>query len=163
MSAPLLRVPQTLEELLLYRLSMVTTAAGRVMARICERDFSITRREWRVLAHLAVAEGVLSSHLAERVGLDRARTSRVVSSLTDKRLIARTPRPGDRREIVLHLTETGRALYAALFPRALEINDELLASFSDAEVEQLENLLGRLLAEATRMAGDAAATSSQSE
>lgn len=155
MTAPRLRCPQAMPELLLFKMWTVNAGAGRMINRMCEREFGVTRREWRVLAHLAVGEGVLSSELAERVGLDRARTSRAVSSLSDKRLIARTPRPGDRREIVLNLTADGRTLYAALFPRVVEINRGLLAGFSDDEVVQLSRLLDRLQVRAADMASTA--------
>ncbi len=152
MNAPRLRRPQAMQDLLLFQMWMVSAHTGRVIARLCERDFGITRREWRVLAHLAVSEGVLSSELAERVGLDRARTSRAVSSLSDKHLVARTPRPGDRREIVLHLTDAGRDLYAALFPRAADINIALMQGLSDAQIEQLGQLLAHLGNQARNMA-----------
>lgn len=147
-----LGAPESLQDLLLFRLWRITSRSSRVMNRICEREFGITRREWRVLAHLALGEGVLSSQLAERVELDRARTSRAVSNLSDKRLISRTPRPGNRREVILHLTDAGRQLYAALFPRAVQVNAELMASFTDAELAQLEPLLDRLHIQAMQMA-----------
>jgi len=147
-----LGAPESLQDLLLFRLWRITSRSSRVMNRICEREFGITRREWRVLAHLALGEGVLSSQLAERVELDRARTSRAISNLKDKRLVSRTPRPSDRREVVLHLTDAGRELYAALFPRAVQVNAELLTPFTAVEQAQLEQLLGRLHVQATRMA-----------
>ena len=144
--------PKATDELFLYRLSRLRAAGGRRVIRLCEGEFGITRREWRVLAHLALGEGVLSSQLAERVELDRARTSRAISNLKDKRLVSRTPRPSDRREVVLHLTDAGRELYAALFPRAVQVNAELLTPFTAVEQAQLEQLLGRLHVQATRMA-----------
>mgnify|MGYP003407364304 CR=1 FL=1 len=89
--------------------------------RMCERDYGITRREWRVLSSLADVEGVLSSELAVRATLDRARTSRAITSLTDKGLLRREPKPSDRREVHVFLTERGRAVYAEVFPRIAAI------------------------------------------
>ena len=143
--------PRALDDMLLYRLWHVQTAAGRRVAQMCETEFGITRREWRVLAQLALAEGQLSSALAERAGLDRARTSRTVSSLADKNLLLRTPRPDDRREVRLYLTEAGRATYGALLPRVAQINQQLLSVFCEEEVALLGAMLERLRVQATAL------------
>ena len=129
-------------------------AARRPVVRLCEAQFGITRREWRMLAQLADSEGMPSSALAERAALDRAQTSRAVSALVQKGLVARTPRPGNRREVLLHLTERGRALYAALLPRVAAINQELLSVLSETEVATLDALVQRLRAQAERMVED---------
>ena len=142
--------PKTLDDMLLYVMWQLQACAGSVVVRLCESEFGITRREWRLLAQLAQGEGLLSSALAERAGLDRARTSRAVSALVDKQLVQRTPRPGDRREVRLHLTEAGRALYAALLPRVARINQRLMSALNDDEAATLEALLVRL-----RMQADA--------
>jgi DNA-binding MarR family transcriptional regulator len=138
--------------MLLYLMWQVQTQAGRVVVRLCETEFGITRREWRVLAILATHEGVLSSQLADLAGLDRARTSRAVTNLAAKRLIVRTPRPGDRREVQLHLSPAGRALHKALLPRVAQINQELLSVLSSPEVHSLHNMLQRLRKQAHAMA-----------
>ncbi len=138
--------------MLLYALWQLQMCAGRPVVRLCEEEFGITRREWRVLAQLALQEGVMPSQLAERSGLDRARTSRTLTSLAGKGLIARVPRPGDRREVLLHLTDAGRALYAALLPRVAQINQELLSALTEQETRTLDGLLARLHARAQEMA-----------
>lgn len=146
--------PKSLDDMLLYVLWQLQAAARRPVVRLCEAEFGITRREWRMLAQLADSEGMPSSALAERAALDRAQTSRAVSALVQKGLVARTPRPGNRREVLLHLTERGRALYAALLPRVAAINQELLSVLSETEVATLDALVQRLRAQAERMVED---------
>ena len=146
--------PKSLDDMLLYVLWQLQAAARRPVVRLCEAEFGITRREWRMLAQLADSEGMPSSALAERAALDRAQTSRAVSALVQKGLVARTPRPGNRREVLLHLTERGRALYAALLPRVAAINQELLSVLSASEVATLELLVQRLRVQAERMVED---------
>ena len=146
--------PKTLDDMLLYVLWQLQAAARRPVVRLCEAQFGITRREWRMLAQLADSEGMPSSALAERAALDRAQTSRAVSALVQKGLVVRTPRPGNRREVLLHLTERGRALYAALLPRVAAINQELLSVLSETEVATLDALVQRLRAQAERMVED---------
>ena len=146
--------PKSLDDMLLYVLWQLQAAARRPVVRLCEAQFGITRREWRMLAQLGQGEGLASSALAERAGLDRAQTSRAVSALVQKGLVVRTPRPGNRREVLLHLTERGRALYAALLPRVAAINQELLSVLSETEVATLDALVQRLRAQAERMVED---------
>ena len=146
--------PKSLDDMLLYVLWQLQAAARRPVVRLCEAEFGITRREWRMLAQLADSEGMPSSALAERAALDRAQTSRAVSALVQKGLVVRTPRPGNRREGLLHLTERGRALYAALLPRVAAINQELLSVLSETEVATLDALVQRLRAQAERMVED---------
>ena len=146
--------PKTLDDMLLYVLWQLQAAARGPVVRVCEAEFGITRREWRMLAQLGQGEGLASSALAERAGLDRAQTSRAVSALVQKGLVVRTPRPGNRREVLLHLTERGRALYAALLSRVAAINQELLSVLSETEGATLDALVQRLRAQAERMVED---------
>jgi DNA-binding MarR family transcriptional regulator len=137
--------PQRLNDLLLFRLSRISSAAGAAVVRLCEGGHGITRREWRLLAQLADAGGPLTpSTLAERVQLDRARTSRALSSLVAKALVSRHLRAGDHRFAQVTLTPTGHALHAALFPQVAAINRRLLDGLDAAQVEALQALLDHL-------------------
>lgn len=146
-----LDAPQQQNDLLLYRLYRIHATAAPLVVRMCERDYGITRREWRVLSCLADVEGVQSSELAVRAMLDRARTSRAITGLVAKGLLRREPKPSDRREVHVFLTERGRAVYADVFPRIAAIQRELLATFSDAEQRQFSDFMARLQASATRL------------
>ena len=136
--------PQGQTELLLYRLYRIHITASRLVVHICEHEFGLTRREWRVLSFLSEHEGVLSSELAEHAMLDRARTSRTLTRLADKKLISRQPRPSDRREVHVFLTEEGRRVYRAIFPRVAAINRELASVLSPAERSQLDRVVHTL-------------------
>jgi DNA-binding MarR family transcriptional regulator len=140
--------PQGQNDLLLYRLYRIHATAAPLVVRMCERDYGITRREWRVLSCLADVEGVLSSELAERAMLDRARTSRTLTRLVDKKLVRREPKPSDRREVHVYLTDEGRRVYAEVFPRIATIQRELLTPFSTEQRERLSELMDLLLAQA---------------
>ena len=148
MPAPLLTHPRTIDDLFLYRISRLLVTGGAQVIRLCEGTFGITRREWRILALLAQGDGLVSSELAGRAQLDRARTSRTVTVLAAKQLVSRNPRPGDRRSVMLSLTPAGRALFDALFPQVAVINRSLLGALDDAELERLDTALDRLQARA---------------
>ena len=148
MPAPPLTHPRTIDDLFLYRISRLLVTGGAQVIRLCEGTFGITRREWRILALLAQGDGLLSSELAGRAQLDRARTSRAVTVLAAKQLVSRNPRPGDRRSVMLSLTPAGRALFDALFPQVAAINRSLLGALDDAELERLDTALATLQARA---------------
>jgi DNA-binding MarR family transcriptional regulator len=154
MSIQRLSQPQNLDDLFLYALSRLLASAGGRVIRLCEGEFGITRREWRFLALLAESDGILSSALAASAQLDRARTSRTLSGLVTKQLITRTPRTNDRRKVAIHLTPQGRALHDALFPRIVEINQELLSVLDPGQVQALDTMLVSLQTRANTMAQD---------
>lgn len=136
--------PQALDDLLLYRLSRLLGVAGSAVIRLCEGRFGITRREWRILALLAQDEGLLSSQLAERAQLDRARTSKAITSLVGKKLLRRQVRASDRRQAALALTAEGRRVYDALFPLVLDLNARLLEALPAGGAAQLDAVLDAL-------------------
>ena len=113
----------TVDDMLLYRLGLLTGAAGVMVVRLCEGGYGITRREWSVLAQLhGQPQGLLPSVLAERMQRDRARTSRALSALQAKGLVQRMVLPHDRRSVRVSLTAAGQALYDELMPQVQSIN-----------------------------------------
>lgn len=144
--------PAALDDLLLFRLSRLLAIGGAPVIRLCEGRYGITRREWRVLALLAREDNLLSSELAARAQLDRARTSKAITSLVAKKLVQRETRPGDRRQASLVLTADGRVLFKSLFPQVLEIHHELLQVLDAGEQVQLDGMLERMQAQAERLA-----------
>ncbi|QRF55986.1 MarR family transcriptional regulator [Variovorax paradoxus] len=147
-----------LDDLLLYRLSRLLAVAGSMVIRLCEGRFGITRREWRLIATLASRGELGSSQLAEHAQLDRARTSKAVGSLVEKKLVSRVSRvarAGDRRQVRLRLTDSGQALYDALFPLVTAINGELMGALDAGEAERFDAALHRLQERAERMVAQA--------
>ncbi|MDR6537842.1 MarR family transcriptional regulator [Variovorax soli] len=146
---------RSLDGLLLYRLSRLLSVAGSMVIRLCEGRFRITRREWRLIATLASRGGLSSSQLAEQAQLDRARTSKAVGSLVEKRLLSRTHAAGDRRQVLLQLTERGQAVYDELHPLVSRINADLLATLDADDAARLDEALRQLQARAEQLAGEA--------
>jgi DNA-binding MarR family transcriptional regulator len=146
---------RSLDELLLYRLSRLLSVAGSMVIRLCEGRFGITRREWRLIATLASRGRLGSSQLAEHAQLDRARTSKAVSSLVEKGLLSRTHPVGDRRQVLLQLTERGQTVYDELHPLVTRINADLLAALDADHAACLDEALRRLQARAEQLAAEA--------
>ena len=137
-----------LEALLLYRLSRLVVVTSRMVTRICEGRFGITRHEWLMLVTLASLGELSSSKLAEHAQLDRARTSKAVGSLVAKELISRAARADDRRQVTLALTAQGRALYDEVFPLVSALNSELGSPLDAEESLRFDAALLKLQAHA---------------
>ncbi|CDN89890.1 MarR family winged helix-turn-helix transcriptional regulator [Hydrogenophaga intermedia] len=148
--------PERQADFLLYRLYRIHITAGRKVVQMCEERHGMTRREWRVLSFLAENEGVLSSELAERAMLDRARTSRTITSLAGKRLIERRPKPHDRREVQIFLSEEGRRVHQDIFPRIAAVNHALVEGLSSQQRQALDALVAHVQAQADAMIDGAA-------
>jgi DNA-binding MarR family transcriptional regulator len=140
--------PKSLEDMLLYRISQLLAVAGAPITRLCEGRYGITRREWRLLALLAGSKGMLSSQLAEKAALDRARTSRSITALQAKKLLRRKTVHSDQRQVWVELTEAGQALYKQLWPTVRAHHHQLLHELSATQTAQLDAMLHALQARA---------------
>ena len=130
--------PAAPNELLMYRLNRLLSVAGSLVVRLCEGGYGITRREWGLLMWLAGHPGMPPAELAQRLGLDRARTSRAITSLLAKKLITRSAMPGDRRQALLSLTPAGQAVHDDLFPQVKALNQALLAGLDEGALAALD-------------------------
>ncbi len=145
-----LATPAHMDDFLLFRLSRLLATAGTLVIRLCEGQYGITRREWRLLSLLARHDLVLPSQLADLAQLDRTRTSRALSSLLAKKLIVRIPVHSDRRQAQIRLSEAGQRICTQLLPQVKALNQELLQGLSAQEVDDLDRMLDQLQARASQ-------------
>ncbi|WOF22817.1 MarR family winged helix-turn-helix transcriptional regulator [Microbacterium betulae] len=99
----------------------------------------------RLLEVLASASSPLSvGELAERLGVDQPRASRLVQAVVETGHARREADPDDARRTLIALTDEGRALSARTHGARAEAVEQALAGFTPDEAEQLAVLLGRL-------------------
>lgn len=142
--------PRGIHDLLLFRLSKIVAIGGSMVTRICEGQYGITRREWAVLALVAQADEVKWSRIVEQSELDDARVSRAVSSLVAKGLASKRQIPS--RGVWVSLTDSGRTVFAELFPVTRSVNLRLLEGLGDAERKQLDLALDSIHQRAVSLA-----------
>ena len=101
----------------------------------------------RLLAALD-AEGRLMSvtELAEAIGVDQPRASRLVQTAVGEGLVVREADPDDARRTRLRITDEGRAAVHAATSNRRRAIESALDGFSDDERERLADLLGRFAA-----------------
>ncbi len=123
--------------------------SGAPVVRLLEGRYHIARREWRLLAALACFGTTSPSALAQRLLLDRPRTSRAIGTLVEKGLVERAARPGDRRRATVRLTAAGAALHEEIFPQVAAFNTQIMAALDDHTAAALDEAL-RLLSQQAR-------------
>lgn len=136
--------PEVVNELLNYRLNTLLASSGALTTRRCEGRFGITRREWRIVALLAIEGPLTPTALSERASLEPDRISRLFASLREKRLVTRAPDTEDRRRVRIELTTRGRDLYERMFPISVGIHQAVLDVLSPLEMQALDDMLARL-------------------
>ena len=134
---PRLTEPAGLEDMLDYQLYLLYRDCGHVLDRLCQIEFGVSRRRWRVLAILAAAEGITVSALSKRAELDMAQTSRTIGTLAREGYLKRQANPKNARFAQIVLTEKGRSLYRSMLARFSEVNKLLLRNLTADQVQHL--------------------------
>jgi DNA-binding MarR family transcriptional regulator len=145
------RADPTIKELLSYRLHRVANLLSRGAEMRYRREFGVSLWEWRTIALLGGADQPLSlNDLARAAGVDKSQMSRVVSGLSERRLVLRADDKADGRGVKLRLSSAGRKVYDGLIVAAAERNDAFLGCLSAKEQACLERALEKLAEEARR-------------
>lgn len=98
--------------------------------------FDLTSQQAGLLIHVFTGQ-TSPKRLAGLLGTDTAAITRLVDRLEGKALVAREPDLGDRRAIVVRLTNTGRALIPELPPIFEAVGAELTRGEKSKEVAGL--------------------------
>jgi DNA-binding MarR family transcriptional regulator len=99
----------------------------------------------RVLEALAAASGPLSiGEIADAVGVDQPRASRLVQQAVAMQLARREVDPEDARRTRVALTDAGAALVRGFRGERRDAVDTALSGFSDDERAELARLLTKL-------------------
>jgi DNA-binding MarR family transcriptional regulator len=150
--------PLSLEQFMPYRLSYTANLVSQAIAEQYSALFALSIPEWRVVAHAAEHSGITQQEIGLRTRMDKVTVSRATIALTTRGLISRTKNPLDRRSHHLLLTPAGDRLYAAIAPKALELERAVFGQFSAGEIATLTSLLKRIdhaaVAAMTRPSGD---------
>jgi DNA-binding MarR family transcriptional regulator len=98
----------------------------------------------KVLWTLEESGPLRASTLAEHLDCAAATATELVDALTRDELVARTPDPRDRRAVLIDLTPAGREVARVTLAHKRRILENVFASLSIEQVEQLKVLLDDL-------------------
>jgi DNA-binding MarR family transcriptional regulator len=133
-----------------YRLSVLAAVVSDGLARIYDKRFGISVREWRVVATLGEFRSMTAKAIATHAHMSDVMVSRAVAALKMRGLVARSANPEDLREAFLVLTASGNDIYRRIAPLALDYAEQLTFTLSDEEKKALDRVVDKL----TRRAKD---------
>ncbi|MEW2163773.1 MarR family winged helix-turn-helix transcriptional regulator [Streptomyces sp. NPDC007084] len=110
MTEPARRVPGTAREGRLSYAVFLLARAHRGYAADMLRDMKLHPGQELLLMQLFDRDGQTQSELLEAVGLDHSTVSKSLRRMQEAGLLTREPAEHDRRVMVVHLTDKGRAL-----------------------------------------------------
>jgi MarR family transcriptional regulator, organic hydroperoxide resistance regulator len=99
---------------------------------------------WRILAVLAMGDGITISEIIDRAMMQQSALSRVLMTMESEEYVRRVPRRDDGRYVDVFLTEKGRALFNSLDTVVRRRQNRLLKGFSPQETEAAFALVRRL-------------------
>lgn len=134
-----------------YRLSVLTNSVSNAIARHYADRFDLAPPEWRVMAALGQSPGLSAREVALRTAMDKVQVSRAVAGLVQARRVKKQMDLRDRRVTRLILTARGRAIYEAIVPEALALEERFLAVLAPKERAALNRLIGKLSSEASAL------------
>lgn len=124
-------------------------------ARTVGRAFDDTLAEaggsvpvWLILLNLKLRQLSSQRELAEAVGIREATLTHHLNAMETQGLITRTRDPANRRIHVVALTGPGEDAFLRLRGAAVGFDSRLRDGFTDADLDALGGLLGRLAANA---------------
>lgn len=97
----------------------------------------------RLLAALRERDGQSVSDLAQAIGVDQPRASRLVNDSAERGLVTRRPDDRDARRSVVQLTDAGRGLLEAAEARRRSTVADALAGFTPEEAAAFAEFLTR--------------------
>ncbi len=130
----------------------LTIARGTVEARNAVegwlRSHGLSQGRFAVLMclNLEPDKGMTPSEVAERVSSTRATVTGLVTGLERDGLLQREPVPGDRRKVLLKLTDEGKELLRTLVPRHLRRLIHLLSDVTPEEQAVVLSVVNRVRA-----------------
>ncbi len=136
--------PLSLDDFLPYRLSFTSNLVSDTIAGTYMKLFDLRIPEWRIIAVAAEHDGISQQEIGLRTRMDKVTVSRAAIALTARGLLERVANPDDRRSHLLVLSDSGRALYADVGPKAVELERRIFASFGADELARFVATLRRI-------------------
>lgn len=106
------------------------------------KSYGISPQQFNILRILRGANEPLNVQVIKDRMIERSpNATRLMDKLCAKKYIERLPCPGDRRVVKIAITQEGKDLLASIPD---DFNKSLLQNLTEAEAEQLSNLLDKM-------------------
>jgi DNA-binding MarR family transcriptional regulator len=115
---------------------------GDLIEKLRRQGINITR--WRILAVLAMGDGITIKEIIDRAMMQQSALSRALMSMEKEQYVRRVVRRDDARCVEVYLTAKGRALFNSLNIVVRRREKRLLNEFSAQETASAFDLIRRL-------------------
>jgi DNA-binding MarR family transcriptional regulator len=121
---------------------------GDLVEKLRREGINVTR--WRILAVLAMGDGITINEIIDRAMMQQSALSRALMNMETEDYIRRVLRRDDARYVEVFLTDKGRALFNSLNIVVRRRQRRLLKGFSPQEVTAAFALIRRMSRNITR-------------
>src|SRR3984957_8506198 len=115
---------------------------GDLIEKLRRQGINVTR--WRILAVLAMGDGISINEIVARAMMQQSALSRALMNMEKEEYIRRILRRDDARYVEVFLTDKGRALFASLNVVLPRPQKRLLKGFTRREIAAAFTLVRRL-------------------
>src|ERR1700691_1099826 len=115
---------------------------GDLIEKLRREGINVTR--WRILAVLAMGDGITINEIVDRAMMQQSALSRALMNMEREEYVRRVLRRDDARYVEVFLTDKGRALFNSLNVVVRRRQKRLLRGFSPQEVAASFALIRRL-------------------
>ncbi|MBZ0188628.1 MAG: MarR family transcriptional regulator [Candidatus Obscuribacterales bacterium] len=122
--------------------------SARIVAQMvgdCLSPMKLQTQEFGLLRILSIYGPINQQSFASKYNMDRTTVTQLVDGLENRDYVIREKNPLDRRENLLHLTPSGKRVFTRAARAVKARQKEFLTPLSNAEWEQLQELLVRLI------------------
>lgn len=109
-------------------------------------DYDITEQQWRVLRVLHESGTLDAKELANQACVLSPSLTRIVKTLSERKLITRRKDKGDGRKLFLQIAPAGLSVIDKVTPDARRIYKEIDAMYGVSEMSKLLDMLEKLAA-----------------
>jgi DNA-binding MarR family transcriptional regulator len=128
-------------------IAQVHQLSGRVFAQML-RDYGlheINPAQGRILFALWKGDAIPIRELAERTKLQKSTLTSMLDRLETDGLIHRSPSPGDRRIVLIHLAHDHQIIRDLFYNISEEMSARFYQGFDPGEIERFEGDLKRII------------------
>lgn len=111
------------------------------------KHLGLSRGQFAIIMTLLEGDGLTQAEIGRKISMPGYATTRNLDKLEITGLLVRQKHETSRRSHRINLTQKGKDLAPKLFAIVKDVNDTLLASFSDSEVNVLQKMLSQLVDE----------------
>lgn len=132
------------DDYLLYLLARASSlASAEFHAELASLGIPVPT--WRILATLSGTPGRSVGTIAARALMKQPTVTKILDRLQEEGLVERRPAPGDRRSVLVEITEAGEDVVTYLIGRARVHEKDILSSHTPAETLILKRVLQQLV------------------